>query len=133
MNHESQSENEKANLPFEVNQVREGLTQYIFPHVLININFRYEEQRGAPELVYAVFDRDPREASLDKPPQKIPGVDMKYVVDCIQLMAKDIGEQRFWVHPYNEDSLGGERRLEQWRKHFSAVEEAPEFGYYLYV
>ena len=135
MNEESQQdkENEGARLSFEVVQKREGLTQYVFPHVLLNINFRQEEVRGAPELIYAVFDRDPSEATLEKPTHKIPGVDMSYVVNCIRTMADDIGEVRFWTYPYDEDALGGERRLEQWRRHFKAVEEAPEHGYYIYI
>ncbi len=132
MNYESSETNEKRVPSFEVFQKREYLTQYVFPHVLININTSQQENRGAPELVYAVYDRDVSEASLDKPARKIPGVDMEYVVTCIQAMAKDMGEERFWVHPYNDDSFGA-GRLEQWKKHFKAVEEAPDHGYYLYV
>jgi hypothetical protein len=135
MNEEPQQdkESEGTRLSFEVVQKREGLTQYVFPHVLLNINFKQEETRGAPELVYAVFDRDPSEAVLEKSARKIPGVDMSYVVNCIRTMADDIGEARFWAYPYDGDSLGGERRLEQWRKHFKTVEEAPEHGYYIYI
>ena len=54
-------------LRFEVVQKREGITQYVFSNVLVTINFSQEEKRGAPELVYATYDRDPTEASLDKP------------------------------------------------------------------
>jgi hypothetical protein len=131
MDYESVPGNKKKPPAFEVIPVREGLTQYRFSHVLLNINFRQAEKRGAPELVYAVYDRDPSDASLDKPAYKIPGVDMEYVVACINEMAHDLGEERFWVHPYNEDSLGGARRLEQWKKHFKTVEEAHDHGYYI--
>jgi hypothetical protein len=130
MNYESSVNTPKNSPSFEVLQKREGLTQYVFPHVLVNINFSQQEHRGAPELIYAVYDRDPSEASLDKPAYKIPGVDMEYVVACIQAMAEDMGEERFWVHPYNEDSLGAERRLEQWKKYFT-VASAPDHGYYI--
>jgi hypothetical protein len=133
MNYES-SPDENIKLPaFEVLDKRPGITQYIFPHVVVNINFQQEENRGAPELIYATYDRDSDEASLDKPAYKRPGVDMQYVVTCIQTVAQHVGETRFWVSPYNEDSLGGERRVEQWKKHFKEVEEAPEHGYYIYI
>ena len=133
MNQESPFENKQKQLSYEVHQPREGIIQYIFPHVLLNINFNFAEKRGAPELVYAVYHHDPKEATLDKPSYKIPGVDMNYVAECVKTMANDIGEERFWVHPYNEDALGGEHRLQQWKKHFKAVEPAPEHGYYMYI
>ena len=120
-------------LRFEVVQKREGITQYVFSNVLVTINFSQEEKRGAPELVYATYDRDPTEASLDKPAYNRPGVDMQYVVTCIVTAAQDLGEDRFWVYPYDEDSLGAGRRVEQWRKHFSNVENAPEHGFYIYI
>ncbi len=133
MNNESLPRENTKPPAFEVISKRPGITQYIFPHVVVNINSLQEENRGAPELIYATYDRDSDEASLDKPAFKRPGVDMQYVLTCIQAVAQDTGETRFWVSPYNEDSLGGERRLEQWKKYFREVEEAPEHGYYIYI
>lgn len=124
---------QEKKLSFEVVQKREGIIQYVFPNVLVTINFCQEETRGAPELVYATYDRDPAEASLDKPAYNRPGVDMQYVVTCIVTAARDLGEARFWVYPYDKDSLGSDRRIEQWRKHFSNVENAPEHGLYIYI
>ena len=133
MNYESTPDETPKTPTFEVVSKRPGITQYIFPHVVVNINFQQEENRGAPELIYATYDRDSDEASLDKPAYERPGVDMQYVVTCILTVAQHVGETRFWVSPYNEDSLGGERRVEQWKKHFKEVEEAPEHGYYIYI
>ncbi len=127
---EESEESKQEKLKFEVVQKREGLTQYIFPNVVLNINFQQEVTRGAPELVYATYDRDPGEASLDKPAYKRQGVNMQYVVECIQTAAKDLGETRFWVYPHDGDSLGAEQRVEQWKKHFG-LEIAPEQGYYI--
>lgn len=118
---------------FEVVQKREGINQYVFPHVLITINSTQEAKRGAPELVYATFDRIVEEASLDRPAYKRPGVDIDYVVQCIKAVTESIKETRFWVSPYNEDSLGAAKRVEQWNRYFSSVEPAPENGFYLYI
>lgn len=124
-------------LRFEVVEKNAGLTQYIFDKVVIVIDRSERNIKDVPELLFATYDYDPAQASLEQPDFKRSGVDMDYIVRCIKEVVRLTGDDQFWIHPYSEDAKHGEEkhRLDARARLFSkfaTLEESPNgSGYFI--
>lgn len=127
----------QARLRFEVVEKRAGLTQYIFDKVVIVIDRSERNIKEVPELLFATYDYDPAQASLEQPDFKRSGVDMEYIARCMKEVVRQTGDDRFWIHPYTEDAKLGEekRRLDARARLFSKFatleESSTGSGYFI--
>lgn len=124
-------------LQFEVVEKNAALTQYIFNKVVIVIDRSGRNIKDVPELLFATYDYDPAQASLEQPDFKRSGVDMDYIARCIKEVVRLTGDDQFWIHPYSEDAKHGEekQRLDARARLFSkfaTLEENPTGpGYFI--
>lgn len=127
-------------LRFETVEKSQGLTQYVFDKVVVVIDRRGRNIKDVPELVFATYDYDPRNASMDQPDFARKGVDMEYIVRCIKEVVRETGDDRFWFHPYAEEvvslsEIDKKKRQAARTRLFSKyanIEEGPDgFGSFL--
>lgn len=88
----------------EVDNRRPDVTKYIFPHVVIGINRSGRNVKDVPELLFGTYTYDESQARMDQPEFKIPGVDMEYIIKCIEMVIEQTGDTQFWFDPYTEDA-----------------------------
>lgn len=111
--HPQESPTQSESLVFEKTEYKEGVTIYFFKNVAVAIDTTGKNQPDLPEILFGTFT-DPsqlNEHSFDKPVERLEGVNMEYIANCIKSVAEDTGIKKFWFHPSGEDV--SETRKEQ--------------------
>lgn len=94
---------------FEVDSRRENSTRYIFKNVVVAVDRSERNIKGIPEILFATYDYDPAQASMEQPDFSRSGVDMDYIISCITAVAGEIGETKLWFDPYKDDAKSGDQ------------------------
>lgn len=95
-------EQREYDLSFKKSNPKEGETVYYFNKVTVGINTEVKYFDGVPEIYFGTFEGD-KMYGQDQPEQRISGVDMNYVTECMKVAAKDSGLKKFWMQPNDKD------------------------------
>ncbi len=131
---EASPEAKKHDLSFIKESRRPETVSYVFKNVVVTIDSSGKNYKALPELIFGTFDNEPNAHTLDKPETKREGVDMEYVLKCIQEVVKDSGINKFWVYPFGDDKPEDKIQREQARarlfsRYMNLVPAENDFGY----
>jgi hypothetical protein len=129
---------EQYDLSFEKDTSKENIVYYIFKHVIVMLDTTGKNQSTYPEISFGTYDKDPNQSHFDQPYEKRPEVDMKYIVECIKVVAQDSDAHELWFYPYGDDSLENPDRRSQVRarlfsRYVDLVPTEDNFGYVIKI
>lgn len=133
MNFEQEMKGE-MNLSFEKDETKEGVSKYLFKKVAVGIDSTGKNYTELPEISFGTFDTDYKRDILSQPKVKREGVDMEYVSKCVEVAAKDYGQNTFWFYPFGDDrpeqkATRENARVRLFQQYFDIEPEPTGFGY----